>query len=189
MAKRRQPGSDAGRPAVDWEAAFAYYASLPATDRSYQAVADHYQLSVRTVETHGRQEQWKKRLHQLQTDAAARLNEELTGRLADSLTSSLQLVDATFTRYALQLQAGTVRVTPTDLARMVALQQTITDTLNTITTTKPPEPDDHQDIDQAAHTLEVLRALNETGALDRLQHLLNPQPDTSTDQPAAQDAA
>ena len=55
MAAERQPGSDRGRPAIDWEAAFVYYAS-PARPgaRSYQAVADQFGVSVRTVERHGR---------------------------------------------------------------------------------------------------------------------------------------
>ena len=42
-------GSDLGRPAIDWEQAFAFYASLPAERRSYQAVADKFGVSVRTV--------------------------------------------------------------------------------------------------------------------------------------------
>lgn len=49
----RRPGSERGRPAIDWLAAFVFFASLPAESRSYAAVADRFGVSRRTVETHG----------------------------------------------------------------------------------------------------------------------------------------
>lgn len=50
MAARdsRQPGSDRGRPACDWEQAFVYWAALPPERRSYAAVAAEFGVSART---------------------------------------------------------------------------------------------------------------------------------------------
>ena len=55
-------GSDRGRPAIDWEQAFAFYASLPAKRRTYQAVADELQGECAHGPRHGREEGWKQRL-------------------------------------------------------------------------------------------------------------------------------
>ena len=55
---KRRPGSDLGRATVDWEAAFAFYAALADECRCYQAVADEFDVSLRTVENHGRADRW-----------------------------------------------------------------------------------------------------------------------------------
>ena len=39
MAAERQPGSNRGRPALDWNQAFLYYAALPPEQRDYATVA------------------------------------------------------------------------------------------------------------------------------------------------------
>lgn len=168
MASRRE-GSDRGRPAIDWEQAFLYYAALPSTDRSYRAVAERYRVSVRTVETHGRAERWKVRLERIRADAAASASEEIAVQLTESWTRTLRLTEATLARYAQQLQAGTVKVTPSDLVRLTHLQQQLTDTLEAArartdtaaVVESPPE-------DEAARKLELVRALREAGVFDRL---------------------
>ena len=181
MAAERPAGSNRGRSSIDWEEAFAYYASLPDPERSYRAVADQFQVSVRTVEKHGRQAHWKTRLAEVKRQAAVALNEELVGKQIESLHGALKLAEATCTRYAQQLQAGSVRVTPSDLSRMVALQNQIADTLAALnTTTNGVDSNDTEPgIDEAEHQLDVLRALDDSGALARILNLVHPQPDES----------
>ena len=48
-----------GRAAIDWQQAFLFYAGLPPQQRTYQAVADQFGVSVRTVERHGMNEHWQ----------------------------------------------------------------------------------------------------------------------------------
>ena len=150
MAADRRPGSNSGRPAIDWAAAFAYYSSLPDPERSYQAVADEFAVSVRTVERHGRDERWKQRLREVKREAAVALNEELTARQMHSLKDALKLAEATYTRYAQRLQAGAVKVTPSDLARMVALQAQITETIATLATAADGKRVDEDEPDERA---------------------------------------
>src|SRR5690348_16967102 len=100
MPGERKPGSNLGRAATDWNAAFLTYAALPAPERSYQKVADLHAVSVRTVERYGREQNWRARAAALdretQTIAAARLAEERASKLGDIE----KLADATLVYYA-----------------------------------------------------------------------------------------
>jgi hypothetical protein len=171
VAAERRPGSNRGRPLLDWEAAFGFYASLPDPERSYQAVADRYQVSVRTVERHGREKHWKGRLADIKRQAAANASEALTAQLTESLTRTLRMTEATLTRYAQQLQAGTVKVTPSDLVRLTTLQQQLADTLEAAH--NRPQPSDLVSAadaeDPELRRRELVRALQDAGVFDRLR--------------------
>src|SRR5580765_6338196 len=122
MPAERKPGSDRGRPAIDWQAAYLFYCGLPAERRSYQAVGDEYQVSVRTVERHGRSEHWKRQARQLDQDAAAAAAERLRDQRAEKLVDTEKLIDASYVTYATQLRDGKVRVSPADLPRLHKLR-------------------------------------------------------------------
>src|SRR5690349_6271994 len=103
---------------IDWENAFAYYASLPARERTYKTVAAHFGVSVRTVETHGRTGQWKQRLRGVETAAAEQTHDRLVRARVDEIEKIQSLISATFIAYAQRLRDGQVRVAPADLERL-----------------------------------------------------------------------
>jgi hypothetical protein len=167
MAAERKSGSNLGRPLIDWNAAFLYYAALPLDERTYHAVADHYRVSVRTVERHGRGERWKERAaavdQQAHAAAAAALAEERAAKLADVE----KLIDATYLSYANQLRDGRVRVSAADLPRLHKLRGEIWNdpTLDTAEVIEPVAPLNRRD--PIEHKLEVLRALRDAGVLQQ----------------------
>jgi hypothetical protein len=118
---RRSAGSDRGRPIIDWEAAFQFFAAQPAEKRTYAAVAAHFGVSRRTVETHGRSGRWVERVHAIEADAARSADRELGRTRAEQLADSRKLVEASFVSYARQLAAGDVRITASDLVGLIKI--------------------------------------------------------------------
>jgi len=175
MAFERQPGSNRGRPLIDWQQAFLYYASLPAEQRDYQAVAERFAVSRRTVERHGHQDHWKKQAHELDRESVRAAAERLRDERADKLVDTEKLVAATYLTYANQLVAGQVKVTPNHLVKLFALRERIWGLQDDETADQreqviqPADP-----INPTERKLQVLRALEDAGVLDRLLH---PDPD------------
>jgi len=163
----RKPGSDLGGPAIDWEQAFIYYASLPAEGRRYQAVADEFGVSVRTVEKHGRNEHWKQRLQAINAQAAAETNNALGQARAEHFVDLAKLIEASLIGYAEKLRRGDVRMGPADLDRLHKLWRQLSDELN-----QPSEPASTDPAPAptrpAEHTAAVIEALLETGTLAAL---------------------
>ena len=159
-----QSGSRLGRPAVDWEKAFVFYAALPAQTRSYGAVASEFGVSPRTVERQGRQKKWAQRLAEIDAVAAADTDQRLGRARAEQTVKLRKLIDATFIAYADNLRRGDVRIGPADLDRLHKLWRQLDNELEhpppravTPAVTRTPE-----------HNAAVLQALQETGALDAL---------------------
>src|SRR5215216_2627811 len=170
MASERKPGSDRGRSSIDWQQAFQYYASLPPDGRDYRQVAKHFDVSVRTVERHGQKEGWRERAcamdREAATSAAAKLVQERAAKLADVD----RLIDGSFVSYAHQLREGRVRLTASDLPRLHKLRRELWDDQTAEEPVSPP-PRAASREDDAAHKLEVLRALRDAGAFEQLQRL------------------
>lgn len=184
MAASRKPGSKEGRPLIDWEAAFVFYASLPDPTRSYQAVAAHYGVSVRTVEKHGRTGRWRERVAQIQASAAESADAQLAEQRAAKLAELELLIEAVMTTFAHQLRAGTVKVVPADLLRLFKLREELwaqaaaENAQRHATQAANQQPD--EDLD--TRNLEIARALYEAGAFDRLKALVAP-PEPHADEP------
>lgn len=121
MAADRKPGSDRGRAAIDWQAAFAFFASLPPESRSYAAVATRFGVSQRTVETHGQRDGWRDRVAEIEADAARQAAERLGRARADQLIDFHRLIEASCVAYAKQLATGQVRVTASDLVGLIKI--------------------------------------------------------------------
>ena len=176
----RQPGSDLGRPLIDWEQAFAFFASLAPERRSYAAVASEFGVSIRTVERHGRSEQWQQRLRLINAQAAAETNSMLGRARAEQIGKLVKLIDASLVAYADRLRRGDVRIGPADLDRLYKLWQQLQHELAQPPETRaadeqPPSPDRSPE-----HTAAVIEALRETGTLSALgMHAVDPN-DTST---------
>jgi len=166
-AKRTRPdGSRLGRAAVDWEHAFAHYASLPAPKRSYRAVADAFGVSVRTVEKHGRTERWRDRVAQINAEAATQTNSALADERVQEVRKIGRLIEASFMSYADKLRRSEVRMTPADLERLYRLSRQLGDELGA--PAAPLEAVPSSSKRRPEHVASVVDALAEAGALDAL---------------------
>jgi hypothetical protein len=179
-----------GRSAIDWGEASVYYLSLPDGRRTYRAVAERFGVSVRTVERHGREGCWRERVQRHKRDAARTVDEELTARQVDALENHLRRVEETMARYEEQLQAGTVRVTPSDLGRMIGLHQQLGDTIATLAQSDPLDPTIAASTEEQRleHKLDVLRNLLRAGQLDDLLGVLDHAGTTDNDNDPNQEA-
>lgn len=170
----RAPGSKRGRSAIDWEQAFGTYASLPDNERSYQAIAEHYGVSVRTVESHGQKENWKERLARIKADAAELADHEIAQARAEKLQELELLIDASMTSYAQQLRAGSVKVVPGDLLRLFKLREELwaQEALERgARAAREVVAEDPHDAERRKR--ELVAALEEAGAFERLRNLTN----------------
>ena len=181
MGVERKPGSNLGRAAADWQEAFHYYASLPVERRSYGAVAAHYKVSVRTVEKHGLHEHWRERSREIDREAAAAAAATLATGRANKLLELEKLIDASEVRYAQNLRSGDVRISAADLPRLHKLRKQLWDDLDAepVEPTAAPAPD--ADVNSSERKLQVLRALRDAGALERLHELVDASDDTPSE--------
>jgi hypothetical protein len=153
-----------GRAVIDWQQAFLYYAALPPHERSYQAVAAEFEVSVRTVERHGMVERWQEQARAIDAQALADAAEAVRRGRADQISDVQKLIEASLISYAQQLREGRVRLAPADLPRLVKLS-------NELWANHPEPPPapaktaESQPI-PIEHMREVLRGLYESGALD-----------------------
>ena len=170
-----------GRTAIDWEEAFAYYASLPAGERSYEAVAKRFGVSVRTVETHGRSSRWKERLREIADKTAAQTADLLVQARVEEVQKIRRLIEASFIGYAERLRGGEMRMTPADLERLNRLSLALVDEINQPPSGAPetdtPEPPQRT----PEHTAAVVQALTETGVLEALGLHAAPQSNANDD--------
>lgn len=169
----RKEGSDRGRPAIDWEQAFAFYASLPPERRSYATVATEFAVSPRTVETHGRRDRWRQRAGRIEAEAAAEVAKRLGHARADQLADVQKLIEASFITYAQQLRSGEVRLTASDLPRLVKLLHELwgaPSTLDEQPAVQRRSPPARPSIE---HMGEVIAALQESGALTAFEQPTN----------------
>jgi hypothetical protein len=181
VAAERKAGSNQGRATIDWQQAFLYYAALPPDQRDYNAVADRFKVSVRTVEKHGLKERWRDRTQAIDAEAASAAAATLAKERATQLAQVDKLIDASYLTYANQLRDGRVRVTPADLPRLQKLRRELWDDPARDpppATTPAPAPATTTE-EKLAHKLAVLRALRDAGALERLQQLAD-TPDPAT---------
>lgn len=137
MARPSRGGSDVGRATVDWEEAFAFYASLPESERRYQAVAARFGLSVRTVQTHGRLGRWRERLAAIKAQAARETDSVIGQARVEQISKLARLIDASLIGYADKLRQGEVRMTPADLERLHKLHQLLGEQLERATEPTP----------------------------------------------------
>src|SRR5262245_38717707 len=113
--RSRKEGSKLGRATTDREQEFAYYASLPPNHRTYQAVADEFGLSGRTVERHGRTGRWKERSRVIDDQAAEQIDALVGEARVEQTRKTIKLIDASLVVYADKLRRNDIRMTPRDL--------------------------------------------------------------------------
>lgn len=154
------------QPAIDWDAACAYYESLPPEKRSYRAVATKFGVSPRTVETHGRAEKWKERVRAISLETRARTADSLVEARVAEVEEMRSLIDASLVAYAEALRNG-MRMSPADLERLNRLSLALTEEALSPQTLGSGDPGERA-VRTAKHTRAVLDALVETGALEAL---------------------
>jgi hypothetical protein len=171
MPAKRHPSSNSGRTRTDWQQAFQFYAALPPEQRDYRSVAAEFGVSVRTVERHGLRQRWRERAHVIDLEAAHTAAQELAKERAAKLIDVDRLIDASHLSYAQQLRDGRVRLSASDLPRLHKLRKELWQEPE-LAPAPPPLPDTDTDpADRFQHRLQVLKALHEAGALERLQDL------------------
>jgi flavin-binding protein dodecin len=170
------------RAAIDWEAAFAYYVSLSAGERSYAAVAAEFGVSVRTVETHGRKEKWKERLLAISEEARARTADSLVEARVAEVEEMRRLINASLVGYEEALRNG-MKMSPVDLERLNRLSLALNEEAIS------PQPLGRDEAGERPertpeHVREVIEALAEAGVLETigLTRLQPPGEDPSVDE-------
>ena len=154
------------RPAIDWEAAFVYYGSLSPKDRSYAAVAAEFGVSVRTVQTHGRKEQWKERMLAISMETRARTVDSLVEARIAEIEEMRRLINASLVAYAEALRNG-MRMSTVDLERLNRLSLELTaEVLSPQALGRDDTPE--RPVRTPEHAQAVLDALAEAGALEAL---------------------
>jgi hypothetical protein len=175
MSRERPAGSDRGRPSIDWEQAFQFYASLPDPERSYRTVATEFGVSVRTVEKHGRAERWKDRLARVRAEAVEQADAALAQQRAEKLRETELLIDEAMTSFARQLHAGSVRVSPSDFARLFKLREDLWTQIDHDSSHNRAmgvvQENTEEGVDLDRRKLEIVRALEEAGVFERLRAL------------------
>jgi transposase len=169
MAAERKPGSNRGRPALDWNQAFLFYAALPLERRSYAEVAAEFGVSPRTVERHGRKERWRERARELDRQASRTAAARLVEERAATLTDFERLVEASLLGYAQKLREGTLRLTAADLPRLHKLLRELWQEppLEPSGLSEPSPTEPGEEPASLEHKLQVLQALQEAGLLEQ----------------------
>jgi hypothetical protein len=166
MAAERKPGSNLGRAAIDWAAAFLYYASLPADCRGYQAVADKFGVSVRTVERHGRTDRWTERARELDRTAAELAAERLRDERVDALIDLEKLAKASIVSFAGRLRDGQIKMTVADLQKLHKLLNELWEQTDAATPIEPTASETTTvQVDSTEYQLDVVRALIDAGVI------------------------
>lgn len=180
----RHPGSNCGRAAVDWEEAFLFYASLPPKRRDYQAVAERFKVSRRTVERHGLSERWRERARELDRESVKAAAEQIRDERTAGLLNTQKLIDASFVEYANQLVSGQIKMNPNHIPRLYDLRERIwRHQDDEVEQHREQERQPADPIDPIEHKRQVLRALEDAGAL---YGLLQPSPAEDDEEPGQQ---
>lgn len=173
MAAERKPASNRGRATIDWNEARLFYCGLPVQERTYETVAAQFGVSARTVERHGTRERWREHARAVDQDAASIIARRIGKKRADEAERLMKLIEACHFSFAEQLRRGDIRMAVSDLERLHRLSGELTRQLDDT----PPHPATSAPAvaePSIAHKLQVIHALNESGALAALAEHLNP---------------
>lgn len=90
--------------------AFEYYYSL-GLDRSYAKVANHFNVSVQSVERWGKSFKWRDRVTARDLDAGQKLRERNETTILDEKEQYRRIIKASLASYVAELKAGKIKVT------------------------------------------------------------------------------
>jgi hypothetical protein len=148
-------------------------------------VAEKFGISVRTVERHGRESAWARRLGEINRRAAAKTDARLGEAKAVQVGRLRTLIEATLVGYAEKLRRGDMRFSPGDLDKLYKLWRQLDDELDqpTLPTGEAPPAMVTRTVEQ---NVAVVEALAESGALtllglQKIAPAAVPDPDADSD--------
>jgi len=108
--------------AIDWDAAFAYYAALGST-RTFRHVREHMGVGQRTVERAAIRLNWKARIAEHDREVAAQVDRTLVRDRSLRVADTLRIIDASRLKFAANLREQTFRLTGSDFVGLIKLEQ------------------------------------------------------------------
>lgn len=121
MARRGEQGR---RFKIDWDQAFAYYASLGPT-RTYAEVCRRFGVTRRTVEVHAQREKWQERAAAIEAEARQQAEASIVRDRAARVADTLRIIDASRIKFASHLKESSFRLTGSDFVGLIKLEQLI----------------------------------------------------------------
>jgi hypothetical protein len=104
--------------AIDWDRAFAFFASLEPTERSFQRVADEFPVSYTSVKKHAKAERWIERAEALDKRAAEQANRQIVKARSERIADVIEIAVEARRVYLEQLKGGEHEVKGSDVAAL-----------------------------------------------------------------------
>jgi hypothetical protein len=115
--------TDNPRNPVNWDAAFAYYASLPPERRSRSRVASRFQVSPQRVSTVAVQRDWDARVAVIDRRARQRAETTIVRERSTEIAKTVEIVSLAEDELLKRLRAGQAEVRLADLPALVKLRE------------------------------------------------------------------
>jgi hypothetical protein len=123
-------------------------------------------VSVRTVERHGREENWKQRVHAIKMEARARTADSLVEARVAEVEEMRRLINASLAGYAEALRNG-MKMSPADLERLNRLSLALNE--EAISPQQRGSDDAREPQERTPeHVRAVIDALAEAGVLEAI---------------------
>lgn len=118
-------GAGAGRPKIDWAAAFNFYASLEPKVRRYQLVCEHFDIGLRSVTDHAspKRENWYARAKALDRKVNEKAQTYIIRERAKRIASTVELTDKAILKALADLDAGVLNVNLSDIPGLVKVSE------------------------------------------------------------------
>jgi hypothetical protein len=123
----RRKNHNGRRPAVDWAAAFSFYAALGPGNRSFRRVAAEFRVSEQSVHKWARREHWRERIADIDRRVAAKVNAEVDRSLADRRATTILIAEAVRIAFMRDLISGRYKPTASDVVAFAKLEMELGD--------------------------------------------------------------
>jgi hypothetical protein len=109
-----------GKPtaAIDWDRAFAFFASLDQTERSYPAVAQQFSVSLTSVKKHGKAERWIERAEALDKRAVEQANRRVVKSRSERIADAIECAVEARAAYVRDLKSGEHKPSGSEVAAL-----------------------------------------------------------------------
>lgn len=107
------------RPMIDWEEAFAYYATLDPTVRALRLVAERFGISLKTVKRRSSELGWSARLKEIEAQAREQANGMIVRDRAVRIQESIVMIDRARLRFLEQLNDPEYKLSGNEMAALM----------------------------------------------------------------------
>ena len=104
------------------EQAFAYYAELPAEERRYAFVAQHFGISLATVKLWASRDRWRRQVAERDARVVRRAVDKAESAEVDTRARYLKIVELALIKLANGIASGEVRGSFSDVDRLIRLK-------------------------------------------------------------------